>query len=487
VLEVAGFLPEQEARLLQRMTLSDKRVWLSRRLYREHHGSRIAEEDDLLFIEATRDEPHAVLKLLREQYADGVGLAGDLSATLEVTFRNENSAGSAVRREWFAIVSEAFLALEARLLTSTDKGKSVRPRPISEPDEPDALASQERDLEMLGRFLGLALLQQITVGVRLHPSVCRLLLSSNTPWEWSYDEIAELDGELYTHKVKYVLENDVTPLCLDFTDALDDTPPPPTRTSKPAAAAADADAAAHPPPPAVAAAEPRRVPLVADGESVDVTNDNKREFVRLVCEWRLFGCIRRQSAALLRGLEVAVPPHILAQLSQLITPSDLSRMLAGEPTIDITDWESNSITSGGLRRTARTVRWFWRAVRSFSPTEREQLLQFVTGSRRPPVGGFAQLQGFNGGIHRFTLCASNEPRDSLPRAHACICTIDVPEYSSYKALRRALHTALSLGSVGFDDAAVTGGADSDRDEDAGVEAAGAPPPFTAAAAAVAVS
>jgi hypothetical protein len=30
-------------------------------------------------------------------------LGGDLSATLEVNFKDENSAGSAVRREWFAM------------------------------------------------------------------------------------------------------------------------------------------------------------------------------------------------------------------------------------------------------------------------------------------------------------------------------------------------------------------------------------------------
>ena len=85
-------------------------------------------------------------------------------------------------------------------------------------------------------------------------------------------------------------------------------------------------------------------------------------------------------------------------------------------------------------------------------------------------------------MHRFTLCASSEPKDSLPRAHACICTIDVPEYSSYKALRRAVHVAVSLGSVGFDDAAVTAGGDADDDDGAqGGAGAVAGAPATAAA------
>ena len=38
------------------------------------------------------------------------------------------------------------------------------------------LGQQLADLRMLGRFLGLALIQQVTVGVRLHASMCRTLL-----------------------------------------------------------------------------------------------------------------------------------------------------------------------------------------------------------------------------------------------------------------------------------------------------------------------
>ena len=231
-----------------------------------------------------------------------------------------------------------------------------------------------------------------------------------------------------------------------------------------------------------------RVELVAGGEGIEVTNANKRQFVDAMCEWRLFGSIEPQMEALLRGLEAAVPRSILAQLSQLVRPEDLARMLAGEPIIDVDDWEKHSATSGGLRRSSRCFRWFWRAVRTFTPLEHEQLLQFVTGSRRPPVGGFAQLQGFNGGVHRFTLCAApSEPRDSLPRAHACICTIDIPDYSSYASLRRAVHAALTHGSVGFDDAAVTAGNADDEEGEGEGEGRAAAPTATAATAAAAAT
>ena len=52
-------------------------------------------------------------------------------------------------------------------------------------------------------------------------------------------------------------------------------------------------------------------------------------------------------------------------------------------------------------------------------------------------------------------------------SHPCrtgICTIDVPLYSAYPVLRRAVYTALSMGCVGFDDAAVAGGGGGARDD-----------------------
>ena len=442
LLELVGFRPGQEEELLTRMTLSDKRVWLSRRLYREHHGGRMSEEDAILFIECTRDDKKgAILAEMRAHYADGVGLAADLSGTLEVHFKEENSAGSAVKREWFALMSDALVAPEAGVLVSPDRGCTFRPRPTGPQAPAVPKARQLLDLELLGRLLGLALLQQATVGFRLHPSVCKLLLCNGEPWEWTHDDVRGLDPQLYQHKVDYVLNNDVADLCLDFTDVIEDVQ---------AGELGERDGGT------VGYSE-ERVALLPGGEDVEVTEQNKQQFVALVCAWRLFGSIEEQTAAVCRGFQAAVPPAILTQLAALVTPEDLATILAGEAVIDPVDWEVNTQCAGGLKRKDRLFRWFWRAVRSFTPAEREQLLQFVTGSRRPPAGGFAQLQGFNGGVHKFTLCLGDLPTNSLPRAHACICTIDLPPYATYAVLRRSVYTALSMGCVGFDDAAVADG------------------------------
>ena len=71
--------------------------------------------------------------------------------------------------------------------------------------------------------------------------------------------------------------------------------------------------------------------------------------------------------------------------------------MAGLPTIDTSDWRKHTEYGGGFKKRSQVVRWFWEAVEEvFDTEERELVLQFATGSRHTPAGGFAQLEGFNG-------------------------------------------------------------------------------------------
>mgnify|MGYP001792487360 CR=1 FL=1 len=62
------------------------------------------------------------------------------------------------------------------------------------------------------------------------------------------------------------------------------------------------------------------------------------------------------------------------------------------------------------------VQWFWRALRSFDQTERANVLQFVTGSSKVPLQGFAALEGMNG-PQKFQIHRDDRSTDRLPCAH----------------------------------------------------------------------
>lgn len=67
-------------------------------------------------------------------------------------------------------------------------------------------------------------------------------------------------------------------------------------------------------------------------------------------------------------------------------------MLCGMQEIDIEDWQRNTIYRH-YTRTGKQIIWFWQFVREMDNEKRARLLQFVTGTCRVPVGGFAELMG----------------------------------------------------------------------------------------------
>lgn len=79
-------------------------------------------------------------------------------------------------------------------------------------------------------------------------------------------------------------------------------------------------------------------------------------------------------------------------------------------------------------------------VKQSDNEKRARLLQFVTGTCRVPVGGFAELMGSNG-PQRF--CIEKVGKESwLPRSHTCFNRLDLPPYKSFEQLVEKLTYAI---------------------------------------------
>ncbi len=68
-------------------------------------------------------------------------------------------------------------------------------------------------------------------------------------------------------------------------------------------------------------------------------------------------------------------------------------VISGLPTVDVEDMRAHTEYEAGLSVDKPLIKYFWRAVRSFNHEQRVKLVQFVTGTGRIPVGGFANLAG----------------------------------------------------------------------------------------------
>ncbi|XP_023930490.1 E3 ubiquitin-protein ligase HUWE1 [Lingula anatina] len=183
--------------------------------------------------------------------------------------------------------------------------------------------------------------------------------------------------------------------------------------------------------------------LIPNGRNILVTEENKREYVRLVCQMKMTGAIRKQISAFLEGFYDIIPKKLIS----IFNEQELELLISGLPTIDIDDLKSNS-EYHKYQSNSLQIQWFWRALRSFDQADRARFLQFVTGTSKVPLQGFAHLEGMNG-TQKFQIHRDDRSTDRLPTAHTCFNQLDLPAYETYDKLRNMLLLAINECSEGF--------------------------------------
>nr|CAD7429432.1 unnamed protein product [Timema monikensis] len=179
--------------------------------------------------------------------------------------------------------------------------------------------------------------------------------------------------------------------------------------------------------------------LKPGGRDILVTEDNKREYVKLYVNYRFMRGIEQQFLALQKGYTELVP-------SQLLRPFDereIELVIGGLGSIDIADWKNNTRLKHCTPDTP-VVKWFWQIVEEYGEEMRARLLQFVTGSSRVPLQGFKALQGSTGaaGPRLFTIHVIEAPAENLPKAHTCFNRIDIPPYDCHSKMYDKLTQAV---------------------------------------------
>ncbi|PRD28874.1 UNVERIFIED_CONTAM: smurf2 [Trichonephila clavipes] len=179
--------------------------------------------------------------------------------------------------------------------------------------------------------------------------------------------------------------------------------------------------------------------LKPNGKEIPVTDENKREYVRLYVNYRFMRGIEQQFLALMKGFNELIPQHLLKAFDE----KELELVIGGLGKIDLEDWKINTRLKH-CNPDTNIVKWFWKAVESYSEEQRARLLQFVTGSSRVPLQGFKALQGSTGaaGPRLFTIHLIDANTDNLPKAHTCFNRIDIPPYESYEKLYEKLTQAI---------------------------------------------
>lgn len=183
------------------------------------------------------------------------------------------------------------------------------------------------------------------------------------------------------------------------------------------------------------------VDLIPNGENIEVTEENKKEYVNLITEWRIHKRVEEQFKAFKEGFNQLIPQDLV----NVFDERELELLIGGIAEIDVDDWKKHTDYRGYTEQDD-VIQWFWKCIRTWDSEKKSRLLQFTTGTSRIPVNGFKDLQGSDG-PRRFTIEKSGEVTQ-LPKAHTCFNRIDMPPYKSYETLVAKLTMAVEE-TVGF--------------------------------------
>ncbi|KAH7916011.1 hypothetical protein BJ138DRAFT_1169535 [Hygrophoropsis aurantiaca] len=261
--------------------------------------------------------------------------------------------------------------------------------------------------KFIGRCLGLGIFHRRFLDAYFIVSFYKMILKKKV----TLSDLESVDAELH-RGLTWMLENDIT-------DVIDETF---TTTEE-------------------RFGELVTIELKPGGGDVDVTEDNKKDYVDHVVEYRISKRVKEQFEAFMSGFSELIPQDLITVFDE----RELELLIGGMSEIDVDDWTKHT-DYRGYEMNDEVIQWFWQCIRSWPPERKSRLLQFATGTSRIPVNGFKDLQGSDG-PRRFTIEKSGDPTQ-LPKSHTCFNRIDLPPYKDYASLEHKLTLAVEE-TVGF--------------------------------------
>ncbi|EWG39101.1 ubiquitin-protein ligase E3 C [Fusarium verticillioides 7600] len=324
--------------------------------------------------------------LFDDAYKQFYEIGDDLKGPIQITFVDQFGAaeagidGGGVTKEFLiSVATEAFSAEGGRgMFTSNEKGllypdptaldvirEELRHAGMTEADSTfrDMISDLLRRYEFLGRIIGKCMYEGILVDL-VFAGFFLLKWTSTGPndentYKGSVNDLRDMDEDLYRGMLR--LKNhpgDVSEMGVDFT--IEDQVSDPKDSVKTVT---------------------RK--LIANGDQIHVTNDNRLLYISYVARHRLVVQPAPQTSAFLRGLRSIIRPSWLSMFNQ----SELQRLVGGDSSeIDVEDLRKHTIY-GGLYQIGDdgeehdTIKLFWKVMHSFTDDQRRAVLKYHSGWR----------------------------------------------------------------------------------------------------------
>ncbi|EGR28213.1 ubiquitin hect domain family protein [Ichthyophthirius multifiliis] len=345
----------------------------------------------------------------------------ELKGRLKIEFQDEEGidAGGLIR-EWFIILSKEIFNPNYCLFLPSQSGNTFQPNPNSH------INNQDKDyFKFVGRIVGKALFDGYMLDAYFTRSFYKHILQQ----EITYHDIQDQDYEFYKN-MNWIVENDISALDLTFVYETNEF------------------------------GKHQELELKSGGKNIAVTEENKLEYIHLICHHRMTMRIQEQIKWFLAGFHDIIP----SKVASVFDSHELELMISGLPEIDckqqiiqficflffyffqVADLKENT-EYHNYKPSDQLIVWFWEILNTYDSTQKAAFIQFVTGTSKVPLDGFGYLKGISG-FQKFQIHKAYNI-NKLPTAHTCFNQLDLPEYQTKEALAQKLTYAILECKEGF--------------------------------------
>lgn len=321
-----------------------------------------------------------------------------LRQKVSVQFQGEQgSDAGGLRRDYFSWITRDIFDPARGLFRLSPNGMNIMPNPSGR-----MIHNHLRYIELAGIILGKTIQEGFVVDVNLAKPVLKHILQR----EVTLTDLADIDADL-AKNMRWILENPVDDLELTYTVETEFL----------------GQKIIH--------------ELMEDGFDNYVTDLNKKDYVKDVCDYIMRTSIRDELEAFIRGINTIVS----VEYFDLLGPTELSLLIAGVPEISFEDLKKYSKITG-FSSESDIVKWLWEILGEFGQKELAALLLFMSGSLKVPYGSFKEKP--------LTFSSSGYGSNQLPIAHTCSWNMEVPQYKSKEDMKNKILLAIFEGQGSFD-------------------------------------
>ncbi|EPX73088.1 ubiquitin-protein ligase E3 [Schizosaccharomyces octosporus yFS286] len=187
------------------------------------------------------------------------------------------------------------------------------------------------------------------------------------------------------------------------------------------------------------------IELIPNGSTVSVNKSNLKDYIEHIIDFTVGKGVRRQIECFQEGFSSVFAYSSL----KVLTEYELSSLFG---TID-EDWSYETllkfvVADHGYTIESAPIQRLLQLMSSMNFREQRDFLQFITGSRKLPIGGFAGMNPPFTIVRRLNE-PPYKPDDYLPTVMTCVNYLKLPEYSSVDVLASRLSKAILEGQGSF--------------------------------------